>query len=135
VIVYPETSMSEEYQIDLENRVIMTRCWGVLCDQDIIQHRARLAADPAFNPMLSQLVDTSEVTEITLTPSTMVLLGQSTLFNPAAKRAYVVTKDVMFGLVRMYELYQSIRGTQTVRVFRIREEALQWLGKKEASAA
>lgn len=119
--------MSESYHIDEPQRMVWARSWGVLCDEDILSHQSRLRADPKFNPSFSQLVDTTGVTEVTLTARMMLQMGQSTVFAPEAKRAYVVAKDVMFGLVRMYELNQALRGKQSVRVFRNRAEAVAWL--------
>lgn len=120
--------MPQEFHIDETQQVIWTRCSGVLADADIAEHQAHLRADPKFQPTLHQLVDTREVTEVTLSLRTIRNLGQSQLFSPQSKRAYVVSQDVLFGLVRMYELYQSMRGTQNVRVFRNRTEAVAWLG-------
>lgn len=126
--------MPEAYHIDETQSVVWTRTWGVLCDQDIYNHQERLRSDPKFRPGLHQLVDTTAVTEVTLSARLMLDMGQSTLFAPEAKRAYLVTKDVVFGLVRMYELYQGMRGHQSVRAFRRREEALAWLGVQEPAA-
>jgi hypothetical protein len=91
--------------------------------------------DAQFEPTLRHLVDTSDVTEVTLSAQAIVQMGHSLLFDPTAKRAYVVTTDLVFGLARMYELYQNLRGPQNVRVFRDRDEALRWLGLNEVSAA
>jgi len=127
--------MSEEYHIDQEQRVIWTRCWGVLSDEDVVRHQDNLKADPLFMPTLNQLVDAREVTEVTVSARTVRQLGQSKLFTPESRRAYVVTKDVIFGLVRMYELYQSLRGAQNVRVFRERAGAVAWLNVTDPAAA
>ncbi len=126
--------MPEAYQIDETQSVVWTRCWGVLRDEDILNQQARLRTDPKFRPTLGQLVDTTAVTDVTLSARLMLSMGQSTLFAPEAKRAYLVTKDVVFGLVRMYELYQGMRGQQSVRAFRRREEALAWLGVQEPAS-
>jgi hypothetical protein len=125
--------MSEAYQIDEAQSVIWTRCWGVLCDEDVLNHQARLRADPKFRSGMSQLVDCTAVTEVTLTARMMLQMGQSTLFAPEAKRAYVVAKEVMFGLARMYEMYQGMRGHHSVRVFRCRAQAVAWLDVQDCA--
>lgn len=119
--------MPEEYRIDERQRMVWARSWGVLSDDDIRRHQSRLRADPLFHPSFSQLVDCTAVTEVTLSAGTILQMGQSTVFDPSARRAYVVAKDVLFGLVRMYELHQGLRGPGSVRVFRSRNEAIAWL--------
>ena len=126
--------MAEEYHIDRAQGIIWSRCWGVLSDEDIATQQARLRTDPNFDPTLSQLVDCREVTDVTLSVGTVKRLGQSKLFSPESKRAYIVAKDVVFGLVRMYELYQKLRDAHSVRIFRDRAEAVLWLGVKDSAA-
>lgn len=127
--------MAQEYQIDEAQQVVWVRCSGTLSDNDITAHQAALRTDPRFRPTQSQLVDTTAVTDVTLSLGAVKKLGQSTLFAPESKRAYVVTKDVIFGLVRMYELYQTLRGSRSVRVFRTRAEAIGWLAVKDTSSS
>lgn len=123
--------MPEEFHIDTARQIIWTRVWGELNDETIRGHQERLRADPAFAPSLKQLVDTTAVTRVNLTMNFMVSFGRSKLFNPEAKRAYVVNRDVVYGFVRMYSLYQEIRGHAAVNVFRNRPDALAWLGVTE----
>jgi hypothetical protein len=123
--------MAQDYSIDEQQQVIWTRCWGILSDADIATQQANLRQDPKFKPTMSQLVDAREVTEVAVTVEAVNQLGQSTLFAPTAKRAYVVTKDALYGMIRMYELHQAARGSETVRVFRDRAVALAWLGVGE----
>ncbi len=119
--------MAQEFQIDEPQHVVWVRCWGPLTDHDILSHQAALRADPRFRPEFSQLVDTRAVTEVEVSARVMWQLGQSQLFAPSARRAYVVSRDVLFGLVRMYGLYQGLRGRAEIRAFRTRAEAVAWL--------
>jgi len=125
--------LAEEYHIDRKQGIIWSRCWGVLSDADLTAHQAKLRTDPAFDPALNQLVDCREVTDVTLSVGAVKRLGQSQLFSPDSKRAYVVAKDVVFGLVRMYELYQKLRDARNVRIFRNRAEATLWLGVTDST--
>ena len=44
------------------------------------------------------------------------------------KTAYIVTKDIDFGLARMYQIHTEIKGHhETHGVFRTLEEAMDWL--------
>ena len=125
--------MPQEYTIDTQQQVIWARCWGCLSDQDLLAHQAALRADPKFNNLISQLVDAREVTELEVSTAAVNKLGTSTLFAPTAKRAYVVTQNALFGLIRMYEQQQAVRGVSAVRVFRDRALALAWLGVSDPS--
>jgi len=126
--------MPQDYSIDEQQQVIWTRCWGVLSDADIVCHQARLRDDPCFHPTLNQLVDARAVTEVKISAAAISKLGESTLFSPEAKRAYVVAQDALYGLVRMYEMHQAARGSEAVRVFRDHAVALAWLGVNEQAS-
>ncbi len=125
--------MPADYQIDLPQHLIRSRCWGELSDADITTQQEQLRNDPNFHSRLNQLVDAREITSVTVSMQTIRQIGQSTLFAPESRRAYVVAKDVMYGLVRMYELYQNLRGSQHIRAFRDHAEALRWLGVDDCS--
>jgi hypothetical protein len=123
--------MAQDYSIDEPQQVIWSRCWGVLSDEDIATQQARLRQDPKFKPTMSQLVDARDVSEVAVTVEAVKQMGQSTLFAPASRRAYVVTRDALYGMIRMYELHQAARGSESIRVFRDRAVALAWLGVGE----
>ena len=125
--------MAESYHIDHEKRMVWTRCWGVLTDADLLNHQARLKADPEFQPSYGQLVDTTEVTEVTLTAKTVQQVAQSSIFAPESRRAILVIKDILFGLGRMFQLYQSIKGGISIHVFRERAKAIEWLEVMDVS--
>ena len=123
--------MPQEYQIDEAQCVVWCRCWGVLVDDDILTQQAGLREDTRFRPTFSHFVDTTQITEVQVSARTMLAVGQSQIFATTAKRAYVVTRDVVFGLVRMYGLYQGLRGRAEIQVFRTRPEATAWLGVED----
>lgn len=123
--------MPQEYHIDETHRIVWCRCWGVLVDDDILAQQAGLRSDPRFRPTFSHFVDTTEITEVHVSARAMLAFGQSQIFATTAKRAYVVTRDVIFGLVRMYGLYQGLRGRAEIQVFRTRAEAIAWLGLED----
>jgi hypothetical protein len=117
--------MPAEYRIDRSRRVVYSRAWGVLTDQDLAANRAALFADPAFEPDLAQLYDFAEVTEIRVTSATLVGLARTSRFAPTTRRAVVVSSDEAFGMARMY----SILGDreELIQVFRDRASAMRWL--------
>ncbi len=127
--------MAQEYKIDEQQQVVWSRCWGVLSNPDIVTQQAALRADKRFHPTMNQLVDCTDVTELTVTVEAVNQMGRSTLFAPTSRRAYVVTMDALYGMIRMYELHQAARGSECVRVFRDRAVALAWLGVGEPRTA
>jgi hypothetical protein len=101
--------------------------WGAATDEDILEHGRRLRADPQFDPTYRQLADISGVTEIRVSTKTIEDLSRGQLFAPGTQRAFVASSEAVFGLLRKYELHADNLG-QTVRVFRDRNEAEDWLG-------
>ena len=56
------------YTIDRARKLILTRAWGVLSDDDLLQHKARLAGDPLATPDLRELSDVRDITQLAVTP-------------------------------------------------------------------
>lgn len=127
--------MPEKYHIDREQRHIWSQCWGVLSDEDLLSHQARLKADPDFDPSYSQMVDTTEVTEVTLTAKVVQQAAQNSIFAPESKRVFLVVKNIIFGLGRMFQLYVNVRGQNNIQVHRDRAKALAWLEVHEINRA
>lgn len=117
--------MPVDYRIDRLKRLVSSRAWGVLADEDLIDSRAAMGRDPAFARDLDQLYDAVEVTEVRVTSPVLLQLALSPQFAPTARRAIVVSSDVAFGMARMYAILTG--HEDTIRVFRDRPSAMQWL--------
>jgi len=120
--------MPAEYRIDRSKRLVMSRAWGVLTDQDLVDNRTALFADPGFEPALDQVYDLSEVTEMKVSSTVLLHLAMSSRFSPTARRAVVVTSDVAYGMARMYAMLTG--HEDTVQVFRDRPSADRWLEER-----
>jgi hypothetical protein len=119
--------MPAMYRLDLANRVVWSRAWGVVTDEELDAHSRALRADPRFDPGFRQLQDLTGITEPRATPGGLQLLAQINPFGKHARRAVLVASDVVFGLARMHEQLRSDAGDE-LQVFRGRAEALAWLG-------
>ena len=119
--------MPAEYELDLTRRLVRTKEWGVLTDEDLRDLYEQIRTDPAFKPTFRQLCDLREVTKITTTAESLRTLAQSRVFTPGSRRAFVVGRAVDFGLARMFQAYSEVEG-QTVEVFREMDDAEAWLG-------
>jgi hypothetical protein len=93
----------------------------------VLEHGERLRADPKFDPTYRQLADMTAVTEVRVGTGTLQDLSRGQLFASGTQRAFIASSDAVFGMLRKYELHADAVG-QTVRVFRDRKSAEDWLG-------
>jgi hypothetical protein len=119
--------MPASYRIDHERRLVLSRAWGVFTPQDLFDHFARLATDPAFHPTYSQLVDLRDVERTELTPPIIRRHALERLFDRTAQRALVVSSPYHYELARIYAAFAEY-ASQNVRVFRDMHDAEEWLG-------
>lgn len=123
--------MPAAYTIDPVRRVVFSRAWGILTDEDLLEHQRQLKADPAFDPSFNQLFDFRCVTESQLTGEGVRQLARRNAFGAHAKRVFVVLSPVMYGMMRMFEILTSDDPDELqVQVSQI-DEAYQWLGIAE----
>lgn len=126
--------MPIERTIDHDKRLMTTKLHGKVSDAEIFayQHENSLIPEIAtYNEFVDvdvsaqiEFVSSERVTELATIAATM-----STPATPV-KLAIFASTDLHFGLARMYQAKREFvkKGTITVRVFRDRDEALQWLG-------
>jgi len=122
------------YEIEHGQRLVTATPHGVLVDADIFRYQQEVWSRPDVKGY-DELIDMTGVTEIEFLSTKRVafLADLSASMDPPAltsKLAIIATTDLHFGLARMYETYRETarQGTKAVRVFRNRNEALQWLG-------
>jgi hypothetical protein len=99
----------------------------VLSDGEVLDLYRDIRDDPAFEPSFQQLCDLRQVTRITATVETLRFLAQSRIFAAGVRRAFVVDREVDYGLSRLFQAYSEVEGA-VIEVFRDWEEAEQWLG-------
>ena len=118
--------MTTGYRIDLERRVIFSSGSGVLTDEDLFDHQARLTGDPEFDRSFDQLYDLREVTKQDVAEGTLRMLAEARSFEPGVKRAVVAPRDVLY---RMAQMFQTLHddAPEEFRVFRTIKEATAWL--------
>lgn len=129
--------MPIEYRIDRERRLVLAEGKGVLTHKDIMGYQREVWTRPEVQGF-DELVDMSGVEEIAETSSVgvreiaevAVAMDQP---EGASKFAIVAPGDLAFALGRMYESFREITpgSKKEVAVFRTRQEAFAWLGKKE----
>jgi hypothetical protein len=119
------------YRIDTKQGLVLTAATGVLTDDELLEHKRALAADPAFSPDMRQLSDVRDVERLAVTPDgvrLMVALDRDQSDQLGDYRlAIVAGADFVFGTARMYQNMTDDRLAH-VQVFRDMAEARAWLG-------
>ncbi len=118
--------MPATFEIDHDHRLVRSRAWGVLVDDDLAHTQSGLRDDPAFEPDYRQLFDFTEVTDVRVTRDGLLSLAARSPFDPASRRAMVVSSDLSFGMVRMYQMLSG-RDPDFFRPFRTVDAAIRWL--------
>jgi hypothetical protein len=122
--------MPISYRIDVDRQRVLTRAWGVLTDDDILLHKARLLADPAFRPGMRQLSDISGIDRLAVTAAGVQAMVAHDAKHAArlqgSRLALVVPADASFGMARMYQSLGD-GNAEGVGVFRTIAEAEAWL--------
>jgi hypothetical protein len=119
--------MPGSYTIDPKNSIVFSRAWGALTDAELAAHARALQEDPHFDPGFRQLADFRDVGELRVTAEGVRSLVHLNPFAKDARRAFVVGTDVMYGMVRMYQLTLDVEPG-SIHVCRSMDEALEWLG-------
>jgi len=122
------------YEIVHDQRLVIATPHGVLTDADMFGYQQEVWSRPDVRGY-DELIDMAGVSDIEFISTKRVafLADLSASMDPpalASKLAIIATADLHFGLARMYETYRETakQGTKAVRVFRSRNEAVQWLG-------
>lgn len=119
------------YRILPQHDLVWTTATGVLTDDDILDHKRRLLADPARRPNMRELSDIRRITELAVTPAGVQRMAAMDSNDAAElgdhRLALVAGEDVVVGMARMYAAFTE-QHVPHVGVFRSLEEALQWLG-------
>src|SRR5689334_2297159 len=91
------------YHIDVAHRVVFTRGYGNVIDQDLFQHNQALIVDPNFDPTFNQLLDFTQVIDAEIKTETIYNIARNRIFNLDSLRAIVVRPGYQYGLARMFQ--------------------------------
>jgi len=120
--------MPYSYRIDAERHLVITTVWGEFTLEIILEHQSALTKDPAFDPGFYQLVDLTQITEVSLDAEAIRTAATRRIFAPGSRRAIVVPSPELFGLARMFATYREIYGGgEDMQIFTDKEEATRWL--------
>jgi len=114
------------YDIDIAQRLVTSRLWEVVTNDEVDDHNRRLRTDPDFDPGYRQLIDVSGITEIRITTPKVKAVAQDQYFTPGTRRAFFAPSDATFGMARMFATHAEAGG-QMIEVFRDQKKAEEWL--------
>ena len=121
--------MPVTYTIDTKERLIRTRCMGMLKLAEVVEHFRELERDPECTDRLDVLLDVSEVQSL---PSASQIRAAALEVKKIQKKvrfdacAIVAVTDALFGMLRMFEVMTQ-DYFRVIRVFRAVTEAEAWL--------
>lgn len=96
---------------------------------DVRVYLAAVMTDPSYRNGMPSLVDCRRVTAL-LSPEELRVIaadiGKLTTAPVSGRCAVLASSDVVFGLLRMYEVYSDGAPVE-VRAFRDQNEAMAWL--------
>lgn len=124
--------MPASYLIDTTQRLVFSRGWGALTDDELHWHANTLRADSRFDPGFRQVVHFLDLGQIRVTIDGVRGLAQINPFRPDSRRAIAAPGDVAFGLTRVFEALTNSDGEQ-FRVFRSLGPAFEWIGLDPAT--
>jgi hypothetical protein len=125
--------MTIEHRIDHGRRLVLTRAFGTMTDEEIFAYQREVWSRPDVAGY-DELVDMTEVEHVAVpSPDRVRRLARLSAAMDApglSKFAIVAPRDLEFGLGRMFAAHRelSIRSTKQVSVFRSTRSALAWLG-------
>ncbi|MFI5214341.1 MAG: hypothetical protein ACHQU8_07375 [Gemmatimonadales bacterium] len=126
--------MPGAYTIDESRSIVLSRGWGVTTDRQLLAHVRALAADPRFRPRFNQFGDFRDTTRADISRAGIRQASELNPFGAGSRRAMVVGSDVVYGMIRMYQMTRSERGDE-LEVFRDADQAFEWIGIASADRA
>ncbi|MEP6810141.1 MAG: hypothetical protein ABI992_07845 [Chthoniobacterales bacterium] len=125
--------MPANVTIDVERKLVITDCAGMVTDAEFLEARRQLLADPDFDPSFDRLWDFSAVTEERVSAETLAHLVATSPHHDAILRAVVVSMAPQTLSRVMDFVSQSRKYNRQIAAFPTRKSAEEWL-ERERSA-
>lgn len=121
--------MAVTYTIDAQQRLLRTRCVGLVTFDEVVDHFRELGRDPECAGRLAVFLDVSETTSL---PESAEVKAVSYEIQKIQERvkfdacAILATRDALFGMMRIFEVAAQ-PYFRDIGVFRVAAEAEAWL--------
>jgi hypothetical protein len=121
------------FRIDKDSGIVYTTIEGRINTDELLESLEHFMNHPDFSPCLNGLADLRNFEMDTFSADVMriaeLLIKYRNRIGPS-KTAVVISKDVTFGMTRMFQAFSEQSSIETA-IFRNMEEALRWLGALE----
>jgi hypothetical protein len=122
------------FTIYAELRLVYVVVGKKLSAEKLKGYAAAIRADPRFDPNFSELVDLTDVEEITITPADALnLADEIDPYSIRAKRAFVTRTSMQMHVARMHQLLQADKSN--IEIFSSVAEARNWIKADTSSTA
>jgi hypothetical protein len=125
------------YRIDTQEKVIRTRCFGVVTFEEVVDHFRTLERDPECPESLDVLLDVSEMSSVPKpgnirnVPYEVARIRDKVRFGACA---IVAGNDAIFGMLRIFAVMAE-RYFRVISVMRSAAEAEAWLVSQRETPA
>ena len=123
--------MPASFTLDRPRRLVYSRAWGALREQDLLQHAdsvRTLFDNGTLDGTWSQLADFSDVTSFDEVSSNGIRkLAERNPWPRTTRRVVLAPSALAFGLGRMYQLMLGAGESDRLQVVRTEAEALALL--------
>jgi len=117
------------YVVDKERRLVITTGEGCVTPAEIKALRNQARGDPDFDREFNEIVDFRAVTAVDINGQQAWELAGTEVFSPHSKIALVASSPAVFGIGRMYSIYNEMsKAASYVSAFYDLPSALKWLG-------
>jgi hypothetical protein len=121
--------MPVTYTIDTQQRLLRTRCVGLVTFDEVVAHFQELGRDPECVGHLDVFLDVSETTSLPESGQVNAVSYEVQKIQEKVKFdacAILATRDALFGMMRIFEVAAQ-QYFREIRVFRVAAEAEAWL--------
>jgi hypothetical protein len=120
--------MPGSYSVDKEQKLLRCTFWGRVTGAEGAKMQQEFMRDAEFRPDFNQIIDLTAVTDVAAQPAELRAMAIKAPFKQGSRRAVLVKSKVEYGVARMFQTYREIAGGgDEMRIFKDRDEALQWL--------
>lgn len=127
--------MAASYKIFKDIELIILTVSGPANLKEVFDMLKRLQSDADFSISYNALWDATGRTVPFTSEEIRELVHHVGIYkgDKRPKRAFLVSKDVIYGMLRVYESFRSSISHADIEIFKDRNEALKWLGLQDHS--